>query len=355
MKNIIFCFIKILKNFNFSLLLKLFIQVLKKNYSKYPYYVEEFENELANRFNSKFCLTFSSGTAGFYASLLSLNLESKSKVLISCMTFPTVIEILKKNNYDIYYFDVNENFEIVSDNIEKHSYDLVVLTHPFGFYIDYNKLKNFLSTNTKVIFDSSHSQGINIDGVSHMKLADISFMSLQGAKSISGGEGGVIFTDNESIYLSMINNHHPGHRKNKNLNTSGGISDLKLRMHPIAALLAKHDLKSFDKRNVKLTEKIKDIYKHLDDLKVQHPFNKNSNIGGFHFGVPFYHKGNLPSKLIKTYNWYNNLSFLGINPLSKNNKYNLINNLRFLDLEWIKSNNIFSIKSEINKIFKDVS
>lgn len=355
MKNILFKFLKILTKFDLFLLLRLLIQILKKNYSKYPYYVEEFENELASRFNSKFCLTFSSGTAAFYASLLSLNLGNKSKVLISSLTFPTVIQILKKYNYEIYYFDLDENFEIISDNIEKYNYDLVIITHPFGFYIDCKKLKKFLSSNTKVIFDSSHSQGINIDGKSHMKLADISFMSLQGSKAISGGEGGVIFTDNESIYLDMINNHHPGHKKNRNSNIAGGIGDLKLRMHPIAALLAKNDLRSFDKRNIKLTEKIKIIYKHLDHLEIEHPFNKDSNIGGFHFGIPFYFKRSLSSKLIKSYNWHNDLSSMGINSFSEKNENNLISNLCFLDLEWIKNNNIFIIKSEINKIFKDAS
>ena len=57
----------------------------------------------------------------------------------------------------------------------------------------------------------------------HVKFFDISFLSLQGNKSISGGEGGVILTDNEIIYLKMINNHHPGHRLNKKLRVAGGI------------------------------------------------------------------------------------------------------------------------------------
>ncbi len=355
MKDILFGIKKIFANLNFTLLSKLITQVLKRNYSKYPYYVEEFENELANKFNAKFCLTFSSGTAAFYAAIQSLNLRNKSKILISSLTFPTVIEILRKKNFDIYYFELNEKFEIIAENINKHDFDLVVLTHPFGFYIDCKKLIDILSTDTKIIFDSSHSQGINVGDMSHMKLADISFMSLQGAKSISGGEGGAIFTDDEKTYLKMINNHHPGHKKNKNLKIAGGIGDLKLRMHPLAALLAKNDLKSFDERNFKLIEKVQVIYKHLDDLKILHPFNKDSKIGGFHFGIPFYYKGNLSSNLIKSYNWYDNLSSLGINPLLENQNLNLISNLYFLDLEWIKNNNIFTIKSEINMIFKNVS
>ena len=56
---------------------------------------------------------------------------------------------------------------------------------------------------------------MKIDNSNHVKFFDISFLSLQGNKSISGGEGGAILTDDENIYSKMINNHHPGHRLNK--------------------------------------------------------------------------------------------------------------------------------------------
>ena len=67
-----------LKNFDFFLFFRLNLTILKKNYSKYPDYVQEFERTLANKFNFKYCLSFSSGTAAFYASILSLNLKRKS-------------------------------------------------------------------------------------------------------------------------------------------------------------------------------------------------------------------------------------------------------------------------------------
>ena len=277
MKKFFFYFKELIKNINLSLLFKLNLIILKKNYSKYPDYLENFETSLAKKFGFKHCLTFSSGTAAFYASILSLELPKKAKVLISALTFPTVIEILKKNDFDIYYVEIDKNFEFILENIKQEKYDLCVLTHPFGFYLNFQNLRNILDDNTKIIFDSSHSQGIKIEGVDHMKFTDVSFMSLQGDKSISGGEGGAILTDNESLYLKMITNHHPGHKKNPKFKIVGAISDLKLRMHPLAAILAESDLKSFENRNEKLKDKIKLIYNYLDNYNVQHPFNKNSN------------------------------------------------------------------------------
>ncbi len=347
--------LRALKNFDFFLFFKINLIILKKDYSKYPNYVDEFEIALANKFDFKYCLSFSSGTAAFYASILSLNLKRKSKVLISVLTFPSVIEILKKQDFDISYMSIDKNFQFDLKNISNEKYDLLVLTHPFGFYLDIENINKVLDEKTKIIFDSSHSQGIKIAGKNHMKFADISFMSLQGSKAISGGEGGVIFTDNENSYLQMINNHHPGHKNNIKLKVAGGINDLKLRMHPLAAILAKYDLKKFENRNKELVKKIKLIFNYLDNVGIQHPYNENSNIGGFHFGIPFFSKKNLSSKYIKKYNWYENLSSLKIKSISSENDSTFFKELYFFDLEWIKRNNINNLKNEINKIFKDVN
>lgn len=342
------------ENLNLKLFFNLTIAILKKNYSKYPGYVMDFEKSLCKKFNSKYCLSFSSGTAAFYASITALKLKKKSKVLISSLTFPTIIEILKKHDFEIYYFDLDKNFQIISKNIDQQNYDLLVLTHPFGFCLDIEYLKSFLNKEIKVIFDMSHAQGGKISNIDLIKFADVSFMSLQGKKSISGGEGGVIFTDIESLYLNMINNHHPGHIKNDRLKIAGGINDLKLRMHPLAAILGKNDLENFDKRNHKLTKKIKLIYKYLSQLNIQHPFDDTSNISGFHFGLPFFFKGNLESSIIKRYNWYNKLSSLNLKNISPEDNKNFFQELYFLDLEWIKKKDISKIQKEINHIFKNV-
>ena len=153
----------------------------------------------------------------------------------------------------------------------------------------------------------------------------------------------------------MINNHHPGHKDNTKLKVAGGINDLKLRMHPIAAILGNSHLQTFEKRNNELIKKIKLIYNHLDNFKIHHPFNENSNIGGFHFGIPFFSKTKFLSSFIKKYNWYENLINLEIKPISTENDISFFEELYFLDLEWIKKNNISYIKKEINKFFKDVS
>ena len=253
--------------------------------------------------------------------------------------------------FDIYYFDIDKNFEINKNINEDIKYDLLVMTHPFGFYLDHKVINNLLKDDCKIIYDSSHSQGIKIENVHHTKFSDISFISIQGNKAISGGEGGVVLTDNQNFYLKMINSHHPGHKKNNILNTAGGINNLKLRIHPLAALLASNDLKSFRKRNFELVKKVRLIYDYFDKLKVSHPFNQKSNIGGFHYGLPFFSQNKIEGKIIRKYNWYFNLQNIGIKPISKNINEKIFHEIHFIDIEWIKRNNIYIIKDSLKKIF----
>lgn len=348
-------FFNILFKFNFKLYIQIFITILKQDYYKYPKYVSNFEKSLAREFGVKYCLTFASGSAAFYASILSLNLEKGSKVLISSLTFPTVIEILKKFEFDIHYFDIDKKFQAIQCKIKPPKYDydfdLLVMTYPFGFYINYEPLKYYLKKNAKIVLDLSHSQGIKINSINPIKSSNLAFMSMQGNKSISGGEGGVVLTDNEILYSKMINNHHPGHLLNKNKNIAGAINDIKLRMHPISALLANNSLNSFKKRNLLLKRKIIFIYDLLSQLGVNHPFSNSTSISGFHYGIPFFSKKKINSEIIKNYNWYVNFDKVGIKKLTEEHNDMFFEELYFIDLEWVKNNNISIIKKKIKNIF----
>ena len=95
--NLFYKLIYIIKNLNIITAIKIFYVILTKNYSKYPKYLNIFEKKAKNYFKVNYTLTFSSGSAAFYAALKSLNLKPKSKVLISSMTFPSIVKILSKS------------------------------------------------------------------------------------------------------------------------------------------------------------------------------------------------------------------------------------------------------------------
>jgi len=350
----IFRICKKLLTLDYFFLIKIFKIIIKKDYSKYPPYVEEFENKISKIFNIKYVLTFSSGSAAFYASLLALNLPKKSKVLISYMTFPSIINLLKKFEFEIYYFELDKKFNPITDTNINSGFDLLIITHPFGLYVDSNNLQNLLKNECKKIYDCSNSHGLQSinKGSDHVTEADISFFSIQGNKSISGGEGGVVLTNNKIFYETMINNHHPGHTLNTNKNIAGAINDLKLRMHPIAACIGLEDLKKFKLNNSELKNKAIRIYEFLDHNNISHPYNSKFDISGFHYGLPFFYKEKISDEIVKEYNWYSNLKDKNIKPIGKLDKLNIINEIYFLDLSFIKNNDLKKILIKLKKIFK---
>lgn len=342
---------------NFSSAIKVFIYVLLGRFSKYPNYLKSFEKKIRQEYNSKFSLTFSSGTAAFYASILSLNLEKGSNVLLSRMTFPSVITIIKNLNLNINFFDIDKNFQpILNTSKNNINYKLIIITHPFGFFCDFNKLKSLMNSKTKLIFDSSHAQGLKYKGKYLNEYSNISFVSIQGQKAISGGEGGFILTDEFDLYKKMIDQHHPGHFENIfSKNYAGVSSSLKLRMHPLASVIASENINNFHKKNEKLKKKIKKIYEKIIKFEnIEIPNFDYEKISGFHYGLPIYlkkKKDNLNWPIIK-YNW----------PIYKDNELNIIEeknyednfkNLFFIDLNWIKNNSSKFLINNLKSILDD--
>jgi|688.fasta_scaffold03678_26 dTDP-4-amino-4,6-dideoxygalactose transaminase len=346
--NFIIKFFFILKNANLFLYLKLIKVLVIRDFSKYPSYLFKFQELLKSYFKIKYCLTFSSGSAAFYAALKSFNFGPSPSVLISRMTFPSVYAILKKEGYKIFIYEVDDNFQpIISKNLSKIKFELLIVTHPYGFFVDWRYLKKKLNNKIKIIFDLSHAHGGKFKKKQLSNFADISFLSIQGSKAISGGEGGIILTNNIKYYKNMINSHHPGYSNNYSKNIAGLCKDIKLRMHPLAALIASEDIYKLDKRNYKNINKFNQIYKYLSNYPsiFQIPDYKKFLIGGFHFGLPFFSE----KKIFKNYpflkyNWLIKYDFERVKIVTRLNK------LYFIDLNFIKLNPFYIIKQKINEI-----
>ena len=78
-------------------------------------------------------------------------------------------------------------------------------------------------------------------------------MSLQGAKAISAGEGGVVFSNSKYLANKMIELSHPSRKlideKNHFINVPGFSKFGKSRIHPLGALLASSDSDLIDNKN----------------------------------------------------------------------------------------------------------
>lgn len=315
----LFIFIKNCLNFlNIISSIKIFFYSILKQNTRYPNYLLNFEKEVSDYFGSKYALSFSNGTTACTTLLYSLGVKQNSKIIISKLTFPSIISSILRIGAIPVYLDFDKNLEIKEniDNDKILDADFFLITHVYGIPQKIERIKSILALNKKLILieDISHAQGAIIDNKMAGTIGEGSFMSMQGDKAINAGEGGIVLTNSEHVYNRLIYLSHLNRKtsKDKNINLLSKIGFIgKGRMNPLGAITASNDIKNLQKRNKILREKIKIIYESLKDFKNFHApkIDNYDNLGGFHYGIPFFCNldsslGELKNKFkIVKYNW----------------------------------------------------
>ncbi len=307
-----------LRFYNIVSSIKIFIYSVLKQNTRYPEYLLKFEKEVSNYFGTKYALSFSNGTTACTALLYSLGVKKNSKIIISKLTFPSVISSILRIGAVPVYLDFDKDLQI-KQNIERDKIlgaDFFLITHVYGLPQKINIIRSIQALNKKLILieDISHAQGAMINNSMVGTLGEGSFMSMQGDKAINAGEGGIVLTNSSFIYDKLIYLSHLNRKtlKNSNLNQLAKVGFIgKGRMNPLGAVTALRDIKSLNKRNKIIREKIKIIYEGLENLKNCHvpKINNYDELGGFHYGIPFFcdHESLLNDikvkfKIVK-YNW----------------------------------------------------
>jgi len=346
-------------------LLKLIFYFLKNQNAKYPQYLIKFEKKISSKFKFKFCLTFSNGTSAAESIFKSLNVFNKN-VVVSKLTFPSIICALLRNGAKLYYLDIDRNLQLIINKKEEilKSSEILILTNTFGFMhnkTNIEKIKN-INKDIQIIEDMSHSQGASTENTFSGKHGVASFMSMQGNKAISAGEGGIAFTDSLDLYKKMIIYSHIN-RTDKSFDEATnnlikiGLGS-KARMNPLGVFRADFDLDNLNNRNNKIRIIAKLIYEKLNkNKKITSPLvTSYDELGGFHYGIPFFISKNIISEeiikeyKIQRYNWpaldksnyfqsYDNFKKIKLKDANINNLFNNYEDLRddlfFFDLKFI--------------------
>ena len=176
--------------------------------------IEEFEKLLANYHESKYCVTFNSGTSAGHAALLSLNLKPSSEVIIPSFTFiSTANWPLMVGANPIFSEIEEETLGMDSSNlnsiISKKS-KVIMPIHYGGNPCKITEIKRFAKEQKlTLIEDCAESIGATIGKRKTGTYGDLSILSFAGNKVLTTGEGGAIITNSKQIYekLKLIRSH----------------------------------------------------------------------------------------------------------------------------------------------------
>ena len=277
--------------------------VLKSNSITQGPTIKQFEEAIAGYVGSRYAVAVSSCTAGLHIACKSLGVNSKSIVGTSTNSFVSTANSAAFLGAKVKFFDIDLNsLNISIDSLEEYlsngnNLDLVIAVHFAGLPVDLKRLANLASKyGFKILEDSAHALGSQLSEnkkIGCCQFSDISVFSLHPVKSIAAGEGGVITTNSEDIYRSLLRLRSHGINKdqdeliNKEYAFTGDNKNLwyyemlelgfHYRITDIQCALALSQLKKLDKfiaRRNQLAKYYREKIKDIDFLK---PAQEESN------------------------------------------------------------------------------
>jgi dTDP-4-amino-4,6-dideoxygalactose transaminase len=258
--------------------------ILKKNKTNYWSGEEgkKFEKEFSNYHKNKYSIAVSNGSVALEISLKALNLSINDHVIVTPRSFIISASCVLNLGLKPIFADVDKNGNLNMHGIIKaynKKVKAIILVHLNGLPCDLDPIIKF--TKKKKIFlieDCSQAHGSVYKGKKVGSFGDVATWSFCQDKIIStGGEGGIISTNNKKIwkkcwsYKDHGKNYDTVFKKKHKTGFRWLHDDLGTnnRMTEIQASLGRYQLKYLDQQLEK-RNKIANLY--LDGLK--HLWNK---------------------------------------------------------------------------------
>jgi len=206
--------------------IKAVLEVLQADYLTTGPKVAEFETKFAEYIGSKFAVAVANGTAALHLSALALNVNEGSKVLTSPITFAATANCIRYCGGNIEFCDIDPDTLTIDINQVKQklqnspggTYQGIMPIDFAGYPVDMQAFRELADKyNLWIIEDSCHAPGgwyLDKNGdrqnCGNGNFADLAIFSFHPVKHIACGEGGMITTNDESLYKKLMQSRTHG-------------------------------------------------------------------------------------------------------------------------------------------------
>ncbi len=189
-------------------LLECFDRVLKNGSLVLTDEVKNFENNICQYTNSKFCLGLNSGTDALMMALWSLGIKKGDEVITSPLSFVASIGAIVHVGAKPVFVDVKDDLNINENLIESaitSQTKAIMPIHWSGKICDMDKILEIAKRNNiHIIEDSAQGMGSYYKNKHAGTFGEISAFSAHPLKNLNAvGDAGFITTDNEDLYNSI--------------------------------------------------------------------------------------------------------------------------------------------------------
>ena len=195
--------------------MKAVTEVLTSDYLTCGPKVTELEQRLCELTNTKYAVVCSNGTAALHIAALAAGLGEGDELITTPITFAASANCALYCGAKPVFADINsETYNIDPESIKNHITEntkAVVAVDFTGQAVEIEKIRKICDENNLIfIEDAAHSIATKYNGRRVGSLADMTTFSFHPVKTITGGEGGAILTNDDTLYNKLVLAHTHG-------------------------------------------------------------------------------------------------------------------------------------------------
>lgn len=212
------------------------IDVLKSEYLTQGPKIKEFEDAFAKYIGAKYAVAVSNGTAALHLSTMAMNVKSGDKVITTPITFAASANCIKYCGGEVVFGDIDPNTYLLDiksvkrllEDSPKGTYKGIIPVDFSGRAVNLDEFRKLaMEYGLWIIEDACHAPGGYFIDSNEMKqncgngnFADLSIFSFHPVKHIASGEGGMITTNDENLYKSLLKLRTHGITKDESIYTN---------------------------------------------------------------------------------------------------------------------------------------
>lgn len=195
-------------------------EALKSNFLTQGPKIEEFEKKFSEYVGAKYAVAVSNGTAALHLCALALNVNEKTNVITTPITFAASANCVRYCNGNVFFTDIDPEtvtidlfkLEKLIESKPKGFFSGIIPVDFAGFAVNMEKLHKIAKKHDLwIIEDACHAPGgffIDSNGIQQncgsCKFSDLAIFSFHPVKHIACGEGGMITTNNYELYKKLL-------------------------------------------------------------------------------------------------------------------------------------------------------
>lgn len=262
------------------------VEVLKSDYLTCGPKITELEKKLCEITGAKYAVVCSNGTAALHIACQAAGVGEQDEVITTPITFAASANCALYCGAKPVFADIDPNtYNISPKSVEEKIGErtkAVVAVDFTGQAVELKELQNLCKKNKLVLIeDGAHSIGTKYNGKAVGSIADMTTFSFHPVKTVTGGEGGAVLTNNEQYYKKLLLYRAHGITRDPELleresHGSWYYEQIDLGMNyrmtdiQAALILSQLDkLSAFSKRRKEIVERYNEAFSEILELFVQ--------------------------------------------------------------------------------------